>query len=414
MSQKIKLTDIVFREDLYPRFEPDHATIQKYANSIEFLPPIKLSQHNILIDGFHRWKAHQLNGESEISAEIIEVASEKELKKLAYQMNSIHGLQLTSKEKSSFANEMIGELSSEMISKILGVSVSIINEWTKNKREQLEEDRNRKILELYLRAWNTQQSIADIFGLTQQAINKIFTTFTKSGESCKDFEPFIYDIWNLKKQDNATTSHFGSFPLLFMQNLLHYHTKPFDIVFDPFAGGGTTIDACKQMRRRFFCTDLNVKAGREKDIIQHDITTGLPDMLPKPDMVFLDPPYWLLANKEYSEESTDFGNMTRDDFFQSINKLVLDLAKWKVKRIAYVIRPIWVTGEEWEYVNPTNELKHVLKDFYDVEMEYILPYSSEQYSGLWVNRAKEKNKCLILKRELTVFKIKENGKISGK
>ena len=56
----IKTTDIIYREDLYPRFQPNQTIIQKYSDSIEHLPPIKLDQHNILIDGFHRWKAFQL------------------------------------------------------------------------------------------------------------------------------------------------------------------------------------------------------------------------------------------------------------------------------------------------------------------------------------------------------------------
>lgn len=68
------------------------------------------------------------------------------------------------------------------------------------------------------------------------------------GEIEANFTPPLYNIWNLQKQDNATDSHFGSFPLYFMKSLLYYHTQPWDIVFDPFAGGGTTVDACKEMR----------------------------------------------------------------------------------------------------------------------------------------------------------------------
>jgi ParB-like chromosome segregation protein Spo0J len=100
---KIKTTDLVFRDDLYPRLEPNQAQIQKYSDSIEFLPAIKINQNNILIDGFHRWKAHQLAGVEEISYEVIETESEKELKKLAYQLNSNHGLQLSNDEKRIYA-----------------------------------------------------------------------------------------------------------------------------------------------------------------------------------------------------------------------------------------------------------------------------------------------------------------------
>jgi len=40
-----------------------------------------------------------------------------------------------------------------------------------------------------------------------------------------NFNPPIYNIWNLQKQDNATDSHFGSFPLYFMKSLLYYLHK---------------------------------------------------------------------------------------------------------------------------------------------------------------------------------------------
>ena len=52
----------------------------------------------------------------------------------------------------------------------------------------------------------------------------------------KDFKPLLYNIWNTPKQDNDR-KHFGAFPVVFMENLLYYHTDPSDIVYDPFGGG---------------------------------------------------------------------------------------------------------------------------------------------------------------------------------
>ena len=43
------INEIQVRDDLYPRFEPNQSLIQRYAYSIEHLPPIKIDQHNILI-----------------------------------------------------------------------------------------------------------------------------------------------------------------------------------------------------------------------------------------------------------------------------------------------------------------------------------------------------------------------------
>lgn len=200
MEKTISTSEIIYRDDLYPRFEANQALIQRYANSIEHLPPIKINQNNILIDGYHRWKAHQLEGETEIKFEIIETASEKELKRLAYQLNSNHGLQLSNDEKRKYAIEMIGEMGVQALAGILSVGESTIKRWTETQRKALEEERNRKILELYLRAQYTQDMIAEIFGITKQAVSAILSKNDQMGDILQDFNPPIYNIWNLKKQ----------------------------------------------------------------------------------------------------------------------------------------------------------------------------------------------------------------------
>jgi len=402
---KVSVKDIAFREDLYPRFEANQALIQNYANSIEHLPPIKINQNNILIDGFHRWKAHQLAGIAEIEAEIIQTTSEKELKRLAYQLNSNHGLQLSNDEKRKYAAEMIAEMSVKELASILSVDEATIKRWTETQRKAIEEERNRKIIELYLRAWNTQQSIADMFGIDQATVARIVMQIVQMHEMHKDFEPPIYNIWNLNKQDNVTDSHFGSFPLYFMKSLLYYHTEPMDIIFDPFAGGGTTVDASKQMLRRYYCTDLTVKPGREKDIMQHDITKGLPDGMPKPDLAFLDPPYWKQAEGKYSDSASDLANMSLDDFYGAMDKLFNELTGRSVKRIALVIQPTQYKND-MVFEDHIFKFDKMLPDNYAIEMRYILPYSTQQYLPQMVTKAKEERICLTSHRDLVVWRLR--------
>ena len=107
-----------------------------------------------------------------------------------------------------------------------------------------------------------------------------------------NFKPELYNIWNFAKITNET-HHPGNIPKEIIENLLYYYTKPFDVVFDPFGGGGVTIDICKIWQRRYFVCDIQpTEIAKEKGMHTHDITTGLPDDLPKPNLVFLDPPYW--------------------------------------------------------------------------------------------------------------------------
>jgi len=396
---------IVYREDLYPRFEPNQVLIQRYANSVGQLPPIKVNQSNILIDGFHRMKAHQLEGLTEIEVEVIETTSEKELKRLAYQLNSNHGLQLSNDEKRKYAIEMIGEMSVKELSLVLSVNERTISRWTESQRKALDEERNRKIVELYLRAQYTQEIIAEMFGIGQKTVSDILSKNGQMSEITKDFNPPLYNIWNLSKQDNATKSHFGSFPLHFMKSLLYYHTEPWDIVFDPFAGGGTTVDACKDMLRRYYCTDMIVKPGREKDIQQHNIKDGLPDGMPKPDLVFLDPPYWIQAEGLYSDSPDDLGNMSLDEFYNSIEYTLSEITVKKINRIAFVIQPTQYKNDfQWEdHIFKVNDM---LSNNYEIEMRYILPYSTQQYNAQMVVAAKERKVCLGLNRDLVIWGMK--------
>jgi hypothetical protein len=59
--------------------------------------------------------------------------------------------------------------------------------------------------------------------------------------------------------------------------LLYLYTSPFDVIVDPFAGGGSTIDICKKRLRRYFVSDRKPIVEREKEIRTHDLTSGLTD-----------------------------------------------------------------------------------------------------------------------------------------
>lgn len=403
----MKTNQVVFRDDLYPRFEPNQAAIQKYANSLAFLPPIKVNQNNILIDGFHRWKAHQLEGAEEIAADVLQTASEKELKRLAYQLNSIHGLQLSTDEKQRYAQEMIGEMSVADLAEILSVSESTIKNWTSSQRKAIEEETNRRIIDLYLLCY-TQEQIAEMVGVDKGTVSRKIENLLQNAnlvEMQQTFTPLLYNIWNLQKQDNAVDSHFGSFPQLFMENLLHYHTDPLDIVFDPFAGGGTTVDACRKMFRRYYCSDRIVKPGREKHIHQHDITTGLPPNMQKPKLAFLDPPYWKQAEGSYSNDQEDLANMTLDQFNNAMKQLIESLCKWQVQNIAIVIQPTQYKNK-WKFTDHIFDFATMFSTKYGIAMRYILPYSTQQYNAQMVEKAKTENKCLALNRDLVIWKLK--------
>ncbi len=106
VAKRIKVSDVVFREDLYPRIETSAQTVQKYAENLEVLPPIEVNQHNELIDGWHRWTAHKKLGLDEIDIVVTQTQSGAHLLELAIMRNATHGLQLSNKDKRDMARRI--------------------------------------------------------------------------------------------------------------------------------------------------------------------------------------------------------------------------------------------------------------------------------------------------------------------
>lgn len=221
----------------------------------------------------------------------------------------------------------------------------------------------------------------------------------------EDFVPFLYNIWNTSKINNEQ-KHFGNFPIEFMENLLYYYTEPFDIVYDPFAGGGVTIDACKKWYRRYYVSDMNPAVEREGDIKKWKIQDGLPDDFPVPDFVFLDPPYWKQAEGKYSKDKEDLSNMSLKEFYDSMESLVKNLkSKMKNGRIALVIQPTQWKNDDKSFEDHIIKLISIFEKYkFMEEMRYILPYSSQQYNAQQVEIAKKDKFCLSIIRDLVVFK----------
>ncbi|WP_420264077.1 DNA methyltransferase [Candidatus Magnetominusculus dajiuhuensis] len=344
-------------------------------------------------------------GKEAIACFVTYTNTDIELKMIAAERNAKHGYQMSNKDKKNLAIEVCGSYSNEEIAKILSVSVRTVSDWTQNKRQSDEEKRNEDIFSEYLKGWNTQEAIAERYGITKQAVSKIIeklSTNSNIAKSLQNFKPIIYSIWNTEKGDGV--SHFGAFPIVFMENLIYYHTEPMDIVYDPFAGNGTTVDVCKAWQRRYYCSDRIVKAGREDDIKLWDIANGLPNDLQKPDFVFLDPPYWKQAEKMYSEDKECLGNMSLDDFYATLEKFLKELIGRKVKRIAIVIMPTqWKNDKKYE--DHIFKLAKVFNGKYEIEMRRILPYSTQQYNAQMVEKAKEEKICLVTHRDLVVWRL---------
>lgn len=417
----IKVSDVVYREDLYPRIKTDPATVQKYADDLSVLPPVEVNQHNELIDGWHRWTAHKKNELDTIDVIVTPTNSDAHLLELAIEKNATHGLQLSQTDKKEMARRIYHITpdrertdKKKHLSSILSVSERTIHNWVSRIDKDAKEARNNRIFDKWLACW-TNQEIADSEDLTKQAIDLICQEFESlqkfdkssqaAAEHATDFTTPIYNIWKQQTKSEGV-NHFGNSEVTLLDNLLYLYTNPFDVVIDPFGGSGSTIDLCQKRLRRYWVSDRKPIVERENEIRQHDLTNGLPPM-PwwKPvKLVYLDPPYWKQAEGQYSDDPEDLSNMSLDDFHDSLEVIINNfVGKLTDAYIALIIQPTQWKALDRKYTDHVAEMLRRIN--LSIDMRYSVPYESQQCNAQMVEWAKENKTTLVLTREIIVWRI---------
>lgn len=419
MQQTIETSAVVFREDLYPRIETSAATVQKYAEDLEVLPPIEVNHRNELIDGWHRWTAHKKKSTKTIDVIVTETSSDSHLLELAIDRNAKHGLQLSQDDKRDMARKIYHvtperdrDTKKKQLAKILSVSERTVRDWLSRIDKDSKDARNKRIFEMWM-ACHTQQEIADATTTPQKTVSDVLADSAELPESLKpaanhltDFEPPIYNIWKQQSKSNEV-SHFGNSEVRWVDNLLYLYTQPFDVVVDPFAGGGTTAGICKKRFRRYWVSDRKPGEEHGGKIRTHDIATGLPSLPRWEDvrLVYLDPPYWKQAEGQYSTDATDLANMPLEQFNKSLSDLIHGFAK-KLKsgaHIALLIQPTQWKAPERQFTDHVGDMLRVVN--LPVEMRFSCPYESQQCNAQMVEWAKANKQCLVLTRELVVWRV---------
>jgi len=180
MSEKllsVKVEDIKFLKDYYPRADFNNETVNAYRLNIDALPPITVNKDLVLIDGYHRLLAHKLEGKKEIEAEVLDVP-EEEILWYATKLNAKHGFQLRKEDKQRLARmfyENHHKTLSE-ISEVLAVSESTLSNWLRSVIAEKRREREKQIIDLYLQCY-TQEEIANKVKLSQGRIAQIINKF---------------------------------------------------------------------------------------------------------------------------------------------------------------------------------------------------------------------------------------------
>src|SRR3954464_6033172 len=116
-------------------------------------------------------------------------------------------------------------------------------------------------------------------------------------------------LWDYPSQDygegqQGKPGYKGATPSYVVWNLLQRYTKPKDLVVDPCAGSGTTLDVARDLDRRALGYDVHPS---RKDIFRVDARKLPAELSGKVDFVFIDPPYG--THLDYGDDPRDIGKL---------------------------------------------------------------------------------------------------------
>lgn len=406
----ISLESVIFDDSFYPRQQFDQETVNRYRQALDKLPPIQVTHEGILIDGYHRLIAHRIEQRSTIQA-YVETLEKSQVLWEAVKRNATHGHQLSQKDKQRLGRLFYqdGKPSGE-IADVLSVTERAVTGWTQDLRQAEKEDRTQKIWDMWL-AHRTQEEIAESVGMAQNSISVTLDNIKNRKLSEIDNPPDSLQLFNLWKfsdnDDRYGMDYPGRIPGQIIENTLHYYTQPFDTVIDPFGGGGTTLDVCKAMARRYRVYDL--KPVRD-DIKQHDITTGFPPEAKGCNLIFLDPPYWSQKQGEYSADDTNLANLSIDQFYNTM-AYIFDSAYETLADNGYIAVIISASQQSGKIYDHAFELAKILDVGFEFVNRIIVPYTTQQAKPYHVSDAKENRYMLKLYRDLLIYQ--KNGHVSS-
>jgi len=199
-------------------------------------------------------------------------------------------------------------------------------------------------------------------------------------------------LWDYPKQSygkgpKGNNRYPGVTPAFIIWNLVRRYTKPEDLVVDPMAGSGTTIDVCKEEGRQVIGYDI---APAHPEVIQND-ARNIPLEDNSVDLVFIDSPY--SDNIKYSDHPDCIGRISCEDerFFEELEKVAKEA--YRILKPGKVLG--WLMGDQWVKKKFTpvgfKLYQYLSKYFETVDVICVVRRGQSSNTGLWYNRARRFN-----------------------
>ncbi|MDI9642697.1 MAG: DNA methyltransferase [Archaeoglobales archaeon] len=223
-------------------------------------------------------------------------------------------------------------------------------------------------------------------------------------------------FWDFPRQSYGLTpkgdnKYPGVTPALVIYNMVWRYTEPGDLVVDPMAGSGTTLDVCREEKRRCICYDIS---PTRSEIIQND-ARKIPLEDNSVDMIFIDSPYG--DNIRYNDHPDCIGKISAESekFYEELEKVMRECHR--ILKPGKVLG--WLIGDQWvkNKFTPVGFRVYELlcKYFEPVDIICVARRGQASHTDLWHNRARRFNFYLRgFKYLIIVRKPTQEGKKTAK
>lgn len=402
--------------------------IQAYAEVVEDLPPVEINQHFILIDGRYRYDAHRAAGATTLRVGMTITRDDRHILELCIQRNARHGTQLTRAEKRELARRLFRNTrwedkanTQQDIAELLAVSARSVRDWVDGERCAMKSEINREVRELHDQHLSFEK-IAATVGVSKSEAYRIVQC-SKMEDLPKwddapsddddpwwsdyDSSPVEKDTWNFRGRGQEF-----EFPAAantgIIEGLTYLYTKPGDMVVDPFAGSGGTLEVCQRRGRDCFLSDRLPAVERGNAIVKHNLNDGLPPInqqdWQRVSLAFMDPPYPNQMMNARSTDADDWANIPMQDVATYHDKLAKTINEFSQKmsagtHIALLIRssavPVFV-----------DHLAEILRRVdMRVAVRVTVPYGVNQLKFAQMRSMHGTKQVFISNRDLVVFEV---------
>lgn len=196
-----------------------------------------------------------------------------------------------------------------------------------------------------------------------------------------------YPTQSYGKTPKGNNKYPGVTPAFIIWNLIQRYTEQGDLVVDPMAGSGTTLDVCKEEGRRCICYDI---APTRPDIIQND-SRKIPLENNSVDMIFIDSPY--SDNIKYNDHPACIGKISCEEerFFDELEKVMCE--SYRILKPGKVLG--WLIGDQWVKRKFTpvgfKVYQRLCKYFETVDIVCVVRRSQTSNTAVWYSRARRFN-----------------------